>query len=186
MGLTGIIYDWVLSIVRLFNGTKAHSKLLKSRKKKSAIEISKHFDFPLEWLSLEENYDNNIPFAQLPSSYFPKRNINVPKHRKTIVLDLDETLIHSTTRSSRYFDTMIEVFLDRHPCLYYVFKRPHTDFFLKTISEWFDVVVYTASRPEYANPILNWLETSKKIFKERYFRDVVFSKFSHVCCITVF
>lgn len=55
--------------------------------------------------------------------------------RKTLVLDLDETLIHSllkdiTSRSGR----LIEVKLpNQHAILYYVNKRPYCDLFLKIV-----------------------------------------------------
>jgi hypothetical protein len=52
---------------------------------------------------------------------------------KTLILDLDETLIHSTSRGSRADAHMIEVMVDNHACLYYVYKRPHVDHFLKKV-----------------------------------------------------
>ena len=54
--------------------------------------------------------------------------------KKTLVLDLDETLIHSTSRGSRSQGYMVEVLVERHACLYYVYKRPHVDYFLKKVS----------------------------------------------------
>jgi TFIIF-interacting CTD phosphatase-like protein len=54
---------------------------------------------------------------------------------KTLILDLDETLIHSTSRGSRADAHMIEVMVDNHACLYYVYKRPHVDHFLKKVLE---------------------------------------------------
>lgn len=59
----------------------------------------------------------------------------IPTHqvKKTLVLDLDETLIHSTSRGSRNHDHMVEVLVDRHVCLYYVYKRPYCDLFLKKV-----------------------------------------------------
>ncbi|KAJ3403343.1 CTD nuclear envelope phosphatase 1, partial [Chytridiales sp. JEL 0842] len=60
-----------------------------------------------------------------PSSF------SAPRKLKTLVLDLDETLIHSTTLGSKHHDHMIEVLVDKHVCLYYVYKRPYADLFLK-------------------------------------------------------
>jgi hypothetical protein len=56
-----------------------------------------------------------------------------PGKRKTLVLDLDETLIHSTSRGSRNHDHVIEVLVDKHVCLYYIYKRPFVDFFLRKV-----------------------------------------------------
>lgn len=72
--------------------------------------------------------------ASLPDSFFPRRRIVLPKRQKTLVLDLDETLIHSTAGSCVGFDFMIEVLIGRTSCLYYVYKRPHLDYFLEVVS----------------------------------------------------
>jgi TFIIF-interacting CTD phosphatase-like protein len=57
------------------------------------------------------------------------------KKDKTIVLDLDETLIHSTTRGARGYDLKVEVFIERQACLFYVYKRPFVDYFIRRVSE---------------------------------------------------
>ena len=93
------------------------------------------------------------------------------KTKKTLILDLDETLIHSTSRGTQNYDFVVEVEVDGRACLYYVYKRPHVDFFLQQVSQWFHLVVFTASVPEYAEPVLNWLDRDR-CFKERYFRQV--------------
>ena len=56
--------------------------------------------------------------------------------KKTLVLDLDETLIHSTSLSSRRepYDFRAEVRVNEHIILYYVYKRPHVDLFLSKVS----------------------------------------------------
>ena len=71
--------------------------------------------------------------SSLPDSFFPRRRIILPKKQKTLVLDLDETLIHSTAASCVGFDFMIEVLISRTSCLYYVYKRPHVDYFLEVV-----------------------------------------------------
>nr|CAG8523330.1 5204_t:CDS:2 [Entrophospora candida] len=90
---------------------------------------------------------------------------------KTLILDLDETLIHSTSRGSRSDTHMIEVMVDNHACLYYVYKRPYVDYFLKKVSEWYKVVIFTASMPEYADPVIDWLDPNKDLISDRYFRQ---------------
>ncbi|KAF9403276.1 Nuclear envelope morphology protein 1, partial [Podila epigama] len=91
--------------------------------------------------------------------------------KKTLVLDLDETLIHSTSRGSRSQGYMVEVLVDRHACLYYVYKRPHVDYFLKKVSEWYKLVIFTASMAEYADPVIDWLDQNRTLFEKRYFRQ---------------
>ncbi|KAI9015670.1 NLI interacting factor-like phosphatase-domain-containing protein [Phycomyces nitens] len=99
---------------------------------------------------------------------------------KTLVLDLDETLVHSVRLGSPESGCSvngsvkrktIEVQSERQSLLYEVYKRPHVDFFLKTISQWYKVVIYTASMAEYANPVIDWLDQSQTVISQRYFRQ---------------
>ena len=62
--------------------------------------------------------------------------------RKVLVLDLDETLIHShhdgvarqMVKPGTPPDFVIKVTIDRHPVRFFVHKRPHVDFFLSVVS----------------------------------------------------
>lgn len=104
--------------------------------------------------------------------------------QKTLVIDLDETLIHSLAKGGRMSSGhMVEVKLNttvgyggttigpQHPILYYVHKRPHCDEFLRKISNWYELVVFTASVQEYADPVIDWLEQERKYFAKRYYRQ---------------
>ena len=53
---------------------------------------------------------------------------------------------------------MIEIKLNSISSLYYVYKRP-CDYFLQETSQWFELQIFTASVKEYADPIIDWLET---------------------------
>jgi CTD nuclear envelope phosphatase 1 len=90
--------------------------------------------------------------------------------RKTLVLDLDETLVHSTTRQNSHFDIRLEVSVDNSPSIFYVNKRPYLDIFLQVVSQWYDLVVYTASLKKYADPLIDALDVHG-VIRERYFRD---------------
>ena len=46
-------------------------------------------------------------------------------------------------------DFTLNVVIDNHPVSFFVHKRPHVDFFLETVSKWFDLVVFTASMEVY-------------------------------------
>ena len=46
-----------------------------------------------------------------------KQLLSAPKKKKILVLDLDETLIHSTSKGSKNHDHLIEVLIDKHVCL---------------------------------------------------------------------
>jgi hypothetical protein len=53
------------------------------------------------------------------------------QRRKTLILDLDETLVHSTLHSQRH-DFLVEVVQERS-IVYYVSKRPYLDLFLRQV-----------------------------------------------------
>lgn len=104
--------------------------------------------------------------------------------QKTLVIDLDETLIHSLAKGGRMSSGhMVEVKLNtaigyggatlgpQHPILYYVHKRPHCDDFLRKVCNWYELVVFTASVQEYADPVIDWLEQERKYFSRRYYRQ---------------
>ncbi|EAZ63502.1 Nuclear Envelope Morphology [Scheffersomyces stipitis CBS 6054] len=162
-------------------------------------------DDKTEILKQENILSNNIKSPTSYSKYiippplrlYPlSRNPQKKRKRKTLILDLDETLIHSLSRGSpRSFNTssssapkMIEIKLNNIASLYYVHKRPYCDYFLKEISKWFELQIFTASVKEYADPIIDWLESDiidnsrknskhesdsevpSKIFTRRYYR----------------
>jgi CTD nuclear envelope phosphatase 1 len=51
-----------------------------------------------------------------------------------------------------------------------VHKRPHVDYFLSIVTQWFDVVVFTASMEVYGAAVTDKLEAQASFFKGRYFR----------------
>ena len=120
--------------------------------------------------------------------------------QKTLIIDLDETLIHSMAKGGRMSSGhMVEVKLNtmigaggnatlgpQHPILYYVHKRPHCDDFLRKVHllfnirlfanqlqvcKWYNLVIFTASVQEYADPVIDWLEQERKFFSGRYYRQ---------------
>ena len=63
--------------------------------------------------------------------------------RRTLVLDLDETLIHShhdgvvrqMVKPGTPPDFVLKVTIDRHPVRFFVHKRPHVDYFLDVVRQ---------------------------------------------------
>ncbi|KAF7858668.1 uncharacterized protein EAF02_010992 [Botrytis sinoallii] len=102
--------------------------------------------------------------------------------QKTLILDLDETLIHSMNYGGRMSaGHMVEVQITnlmgaggagpQHPILYYVNKRPYCDEFLRRVCKWYNLVVFTASLQDYADPVIDLLEQERKFFSARYYRQ---------------
>lgn len=101
------------------------------------------------------------------SILLPQRAADVG--RNTLILDLDETLVHSSfTKITADID--IEIQVEGESYNVYVLKRPGVDEFLSKCAELFEVVVFTASLPAYADPLLDVLDP-KGLIKFRLFRD---------------
>ncbi|KAJ2846055.1 Nuclear envelope morphology protein 1 [Coemansia brasiliensis] len=113
----------------------------------------------------------STPTASLSARHTGKAAVPRELKKKTLVLDLDETLIHSSPQGSYRAHHRIEVVIDKVACLYYVYKRPHVDYFLRKVSEWYNVVVFTASLAEYADPVIDLLDVQGKYISGRYFRE---------------
>ncbi|AGO09833.1 AaceriAAL158Wp [[Ashbya] aceris (nom. inval.)] len=90
--------------------------------------------------------------------------------RKCLVLDLDETLVHSSFKYLHTADFVIPVEIDNQVHNVYVIKRPGVDEFLKRVGELFEVVVFTASVSRYGDPLLDILDQYKAVH-HRLFRD---------------
>ncbi|KAI8842287.1 HAD-like domain-containing protein [Chytriomyces cf. hyalinus JEL632] len=90
--------------------------------------------------------------------------------KKCLVLDLDETLVHSTFKPIPNADFIIPINIEGQYHNVYVLKRPHVDKFLQVLGKQFEVVIFTASMSNYANPVLDLLDTTK-VVKHRLFRE---------------
>jgi len=90
--------------------------------------------------------------------------------KKTLVLDLDETLVHSSFKPIPNPDFIIPVEIEDQVHKVYVLKRPGVDQFLRKMGEKFEVVIFTASLAKYADPVLDLLD-SDKVVKARLFRE---------------
>ncbi|KAJ1991625.1 hypothetical protein H4R33_001286 [Dimargaris cristalligena] len=90
--------------------------------------------------------------------------------KKCLVLDLDETLLHSSFRMVENPDYIVPVKLEGQTHNVYVLKRPGVDEFMKKVGEHFEVVVFTASLSKYADPVLDLLDIHK-VVRHRLFRE---------------
>ncbi|KAI0769752.1 NIF-domain-containing protein [Trametes elegans] len=94
--------------------------------------------------------------------------------RKCLVLDLDETLVHSSLRPVGSPDYIVPVEIESYWHNFYVLKRPGVDDFLQRMGEIYEVVVFTASLAKYADPVLDRLDPTKSV-AHRLFRESCFN-----------
>jgi len=121
-----------------------------------------------------------IKYDVMPLSPISRSRL-IQVKKKILVLDLDETLIHSRhdsggltrpqVRADIPPDFVLNVTIDRHPVKFYVHKRPHVDYFLKVVSQWYDLVVFTASMEIYGSAVCDKLDVGKGVLHRRYYRQ---------------
>ncbi|KAM0755893.1 NLI interacting factor [Meredithblackwellia eburnea MCA 4105] len=93
------------------------------------------------------------------------------KGRKCLVLDLDETLVHSSFKQMVHqADYVVPVEIENQYHNVYVIKRPGVDAFLKAMGEIYEVVIFTASLSKYADPVLDQLDVHR-VVQYRLFRE---------------
>ena len=80
-------------------------------------------------------------------------------NKKTLVLDLDETLVHSGFIPFEYpSDLIIQIELENEIHDIHVLVRPYVKEFLEAMSKRYELVIFTASISKYANPLLNIID----------------------------
>ncbi|KAI1242549.1 hypothetical protein IHE44_0000079 [Lamprotornis superbus] len=106
--------------------------------------------------------------------------------KKCVVIDLDETLVHSSFKPISNADFIVPVEIDgtihqadievlagdelSSSTEVYVLKRPHVDEFLQRMGELFECVLFTASLAKYADPVADLLDRWG-VFRARLFRE---------------
>lgn len=91
-------------------------------------------------------------------------------HKKCMVIDLDETLVHSSFKPISNADFIVPVEIDGTVHQVYVLKRPYVDEFLQKMGEMFECVLFTASLAKYADPVADLLD-KWNVFRARLFRE---------------
>jgi CTD small phosphatase-like protein 2 len=147
----------------LFSIGKSKKNFHNSEAQSFLLTSSVHPNFTLEPLKvinsqlrlIKENLRASL------STYFTKF-VELPQKpgiKKTLVLDLDETLIHS-------FESPLG------KCENFSFKvRPYLKELLEYASKRFEVVLFTAANKNYADSILKLIDPCKELFNLRLYRE---------------
>lgn len=88
----------------------------------------------------------------------------------TLVLDMDETLIHTSSSDSMINSEWVSTSRTDSKEGFYFSKRPYLEQFLEHVSRFFKIVVFTASQKEYADEIIKRINKDNCI-SEVYYRD---------------
>ena len=95
-----------------------------------------------------------ITISKIQIPYLPP--LNKSKYKYTLVVDLDETLVHYVEEDERS----------------YVQIRPYADHFLKEMGKYFEIVIFTAAAEDYANIVLKELDKNNFISYKLYRKHI--------------
>ena len=96
-----------------------------------------------------------LGFINVPSPYLDKLPSEIENTTYTLVLDLDETLVHF------FYTPSGGTFLIRPYCIQ----------FLEEMSKFYEIVIFTAALKDYADSILDILDPNKKLIRYRLYRQ---------------
>ena len=142
------------------------------------LNNSKNYSPPSNYLQLKAtNYNNQRQINKnLSSPYLSIKNTQNFKRKKTLILDLDETLVHSGFNPfSRKSDITLSINIDGKNHMINVLKRPFVDEFLMEMSQFFEIIIFTASISEYASPLLDKLDKNNYCSRRLFRQDCLFN-----------
>ncbi|XP_052169718.1 uncharacterized protein LOC127786367 isoform X1 [Oryza glaberrima] len=104
----------------------------------------------------------------------------------TLVLDLDETLVHSTLDHCDNVDFTLQVFFNMKNHTVYVRQRPHLKMFLEKVAQMFELVIFTASQRIYAEQLIDRLDPDGRLISHRIYREsCIFSEGCYTKDLTI-
>ena len=130
-------------------------------------EIKQTFFFsPIKYTKVVKLPPNNPSLYNnlIPMNYPQINNSFQSLNKKTLVLDLDETLVHSSMNplpNGSHLILPINVAGKNYNV--YVLIRPFLEQFLMEMSLLYEIVIFTASLAEYAEPLLKIIDKNKVV-----------------------
>ena len=122
-------------------------------KSKSNTQISKENHEKQNNDTISHN-NNNSKNKNIPPIPFIRTSM---KKKFCLVLDIDETISHSLKLSFGY----------------YFLVRPGAIYFLKEVSKYYEIIIFTSSPKNYADNILNKIDISGNLISHRLYRNHV-------------
>lgn len=114
--------------------------------------------FALTEDEIEKAYRKNL-FLEGDHYWLPAVNDLKP----TLVLDLDNTLVYSTTKELKDFDHEIIINSNGKSQKAWIVERPFLKSFLSHTSKKYDIVLFTAGIRQYAIKVMKKIDTEKRI-----------------------
>ena len=126
--------------------------------------INSNMNINIVKLSNNNPQENFVPQNQNLNAYKEINNIISNSRKKTLVLDLDETLVHSSmTPFPNRANIVIRLSIAGKPYTIYVIRRPFLEEFLREMSLYYELIIFTASLSEYSKPLLKIIDKNKVV-----------------------
>lgn len=141
-------------------------------------------------LSVNDSSSLMAQLLALPPTFTPASPLLPPAvghlaSRPTLVLDLDETLVHSSFTYLADAHLTLPLTISGETAVAYVRKRPRVDEFLAAVADIFEVVVFTASLALYADPVLDELSASAAAIHGGNPADMIHGRLYREHCVMV-
>lgn len=158
-----------MELLKPAENVKAKSNNLSQQKNRSSTNSrSKHTGFSQSETEISgRDTETSVEFMERLNSVRL-----LPRITNLLVLDMDETLLHSSGSKLDKYD-MLVMAGDNLENEVYVKKRPYVDDFLRACSKFALIFVFTASNQNYADPVLNALDKHLVVKKRFYKPDCI-------------
>jgi len=106
-----------------------------------------------------------------------QKRVNLPKRethkdKKTLVFDMDETLIHCNESLEMPADVILPILFPNGEVVEAgINVRPYAIEALRELSQYYEIIVFTASHSCYANVVLDYLDPHEEYIHHRLFRE---------------
>ncbi|CAK56078.1 unnamed protein product (macronuclear) [Paramecium tetraurelia] len=99
------------------------------------------------------------------SSYQLSTQNSQVRRKKTLVLDLDETLVHCEFKENPnfHYETILDVWHRGVLYTVYLCKRPYLREFLQQLSAYYEIIVFTAGYESYCDKVLQHIDIDRHI-----------------------
>lgn len=116
----------------------------------------------------EESDGTTRPKESLPDLLPPPAAED--KNKICLVLDLDETLVHSSFLSIPHADFRFVLGVGENQVAVFVCIRPGAERFLKELGSLYEIVIFTASMQPYADAVIDYIDPGR-VVKHRLYRE---------------
>jgi Dullard-like phosphatase family protein len=145
------------------------SDRLREKILKSGNHMTASYEQRLADIRMQTKNMSPVDASKHPS-LLPRQLSNVAG-KKCLVLDVDETLVHSSYQPVHDYDLHLPLRVNGSICNVYVAYRPGLKSFLQAVAPMFEIVIFTASVSVYCDPLMNHLDPKNILGPGRLFRE---------------